>query len=194
MDSLEFMAKEKLRSEMKTKMASISLENRKEKGLKISRNLNLFLKQDPLIHSKTIGGFSPLGDEPNWLSSFDEDLSSLLAFPRRIGGKDQQTMVFLHCRKDELLLSKEFGKEIAIPPEDKKVAVPDLLFVPAIAFSREGGRLGRGKGYYDRYLESFKGRRVGLCFSEQILTQVPMHAHDQRVEVIITENEIIRVV
>jgi 5-formyltetrahydrofolate cyclo-ligase len=62
------------------------------------------------------------------------------------------------------------------------------VLVPGLAFDRSGGRLGRGKGFYDRALENFKGTKVGVAFSQQLSQEeLPMESHDIRMDVIITE-------
>lgn len=63
----------------------------------------------------------------------------------------------------------------------------DLVVVPAVAFDRAGYRLGRGGGYYDRYLENLRGVRVGLCYEQFLLPSVPREAHDVRMDRILTE-------
>ena len=47
-----------------------------------------------------------------------------------------------------------------------------------IAFDAQGHRLGRGKGYYDRFLTAFTGRTIGVCFDFQKVAEVPVDAHD----------------
>lgn len=64
-----------------------------------------------------------------------------------------------------------------------------LLLVPALAFGKNGSRLGRGMGFYDRFLSSFKGKTVGLCFEECLSQALPEEDFDRRVRIIITENE-----
>jgi 5-formyltetrahydrofolate cyclo-ligase len=64
----------------------------------------------------------------------------------------------------------------------------DLIIVPGVAFDKKGGRLGRGAGYYDRFLR--KARRVpkiGLCFREQLVKKVPMKKFDMSVDKVITD-------
>ena len=65
----------------------------------------------------------------------------------------------------------------------------DLVLVPARGFDREGNRLGRGAGFYDRYMSqpSFRATRCGIAFAAQVLPRVPCEAHDLPVEVLITE-------
>jgi len=66
----------------------------------------------------------------------------------------------------------------------------DIVLVPGVAFSRDGGRLGRGGGYYDRFLAqpSLKARRIGVCFEAQIVENVPLEDHDERMDEVLTEN------
>ena len=57
----------------------------------------------------------------------------------------------------------------------------DLVVVPGIAFDRLGNRLGRGGGYFDRFLAKLKKRNIpmfGLAFKFQVLKQLPVLSHD----------------
>ena len=67
-----------------------------------------------------------------------------------------------------------------------------LILVPGVAFDRKGGRLGRGKGFYDRFLEKTPENvlKIGLAFDWQIFDAIPMSENDQYVDVVVTENEI----
>lgn len=68
----------------------------------------------------------------------------------------------------------------------------DVVLVPGSVFDPKGGRLGYGGGYYDRFLtrDAPQARRVGLAYALQMLAQVPMQAHDQYMDMIMTEREI----
>ena len=59
--------------------------------------------------------------------------------------------------------------------------------VPAVAFTRRGERLGRGKGFYDCYLsrEGFRAYTVGVCYSHQLLDTLPTEPHDRRVDEVV---------
>jgi 5-formyltetrahydrofolate cyclo-ligase len=63
----------------------------------------------------------------------------------------------------------------------------DLILVPGVAFTHEGFRVGRGGGYYDRFLAEpqLHARRLGVCFARQLVPSVPLEAHDQRVDRVI---------
>ena len=75
------------------------------------------------------------------------------------------------------------GQEVA--PE-----VLDVILVPALAFAEsDGSRLGRGGGYYDRFLAKpgIRARRVGVGFETQVTPTVPCEPHDSRVQELVTE-------
>jgi len=62
----------------------------------------------------------------------------------------------------------------------------DLVMVPGVAFDLHGHRLGRGKGYYDRMLGSVAGKACGVAFDEQVVSAVPVEAHDVVLNCILT--------
>jgi len=79
-------------------------------------------------------------------------------------------------------------------PDLEKCQVTDpreaeIIFVPGLAFTAEGQRLGRGRGFYDRLLASLPPEvlRVGVCFAEQIVTNIPSEAHDEEVDVVLSQ-------
>lgn len=65
------------------------------------------------------------------------------------------------------------------------------VLVPAMAIDRRGARLGRGGGYYDRFLSSFAGYKIGIVPSVRFLPQVPVETHDQGVDAVATESELV---
>jgi 5-formyltetrahydrofolate cyclo-ligase len=71
----------------------------------------------------------------------------------------------------------------------------DLVVVPGMAFDAMGRRLGKGYGYYDRFLLGLAGTAVtvGLAFSRQMLPEVPVDTWDVPVDAVVTEDGVIRV-
>lgn len=67
----------------------------------------------------------------------------------------------------------------------------DLVIVPGVAFDRKMNRLGRGKGYYDRFLSTTSIPKVGICFDIQLKELIPSDNHDTKMNYIVSENEII---
>jgi len=65
----------------------------------------------------------------------------------------------------------------------------DLVIVPGLAFDEMGNRLGRGRGFYDRFLShrDFHGRTCALAFQEQVVEEVPTGENDVRVDMLVTD-------
>lgn len=68
----------------------------------------------------------------------------------------------------------------------------DLAFIPALAFSEDGLRLGYGKGVYDRLLANTDALKIGVCFDFQVIDNFIAESHDLKVDFIITEKRIIK--
>jgi 5-formyltetrahydrofolate cyclo-ligase len=69
------------------------------------------------------------------------------------------------------------------------------VILPGSVFDRQGGRLGYGGGYYDRFLAATApaALRFGLAFELQVVEQVPLQPHDQRLDFLVTENGVTRI-
>ena len=84
-------------------------------------------------------------------------------------------------------------------PRDRRLVDPenlDVVVVPALAFDPLGNRLGRGAGFYDRFLKSLPDHtiRAGVCFSRQVLDSLPIDPHDAPMNLVITEDRVYRAV
>ncbi|MDD2237605.1 MAG: 5-formyltetrahydrofolate cyclo-ligase [Kiritimatiellae bacterium] len=66
----------------------------------------------------------------------------------------------------------------------------DLVFVPGLAFSRRGVRLGRGGGYYDRLLKPLRAFKVGVARAFQLVDELPAEPHDVQVDCVLTDQEL----
>lgn len=76
-------------------------------------------------------------------------------------------------------------------PTGNNIVSPDeieLIVVPGVAYDRKGNRLGRGKGFYDRLLQSTKATKVGVCYEFQLIDEVPAEPHDVRMDMVISQN------
>lgn len=65
---------------------------------------------------------------------------------------------------------------------------PDVVLVPAVAVTATGQRIGRGLGWYDRFLVGLRATSVGVCWEAQVLEQLPIEPHDVRLDAIVTES------
>lgn len=89
----------------------------------------------------------------------------------------------------ECLKTGAFG----VPEPQGAVVEPeliDLILCPGLAFDALGGRLGYGKGYYDRYSEKVRAFLAGICYTECIVEKVPAEMHDQRMQAVVTQDGI----
>ncbi len=82
---------------------------------------------------------------------------------------------------------KEGGFHIMEPENVPYKGTFDLIVVPGMAFDKEGHRLGRGKGYYDRFLAKYPDvATVGVCFGFQFLGSIPTEPHDRNMDRVLT--------
>lgn len=85
-----------------------------------------------------------------------------------------------------------FGAQV---PEPDDFFVPEIVIVPLVAFTRAGGRLGYGGGFYDRTLEKLRAQQstltIGFAYGAQQADDLPLETTDQRLDMIVTEREII---
>ena len=88
----------------------------------------------------------------------------------------------------------DFSTKIPQPLSNAEIKPKDieLIITPGIAFGRDFNRIGRGKGFYDRFLSLCNGIRVALSFDFQLLQTIPACNNDVPVDIIITETEILR--
>jgi 5-formyltetrahydrofolate cyclo-ligase len=94
---------------------------------------------------------------------------------------------------DELVKS-EFG--VHQPAPEQPEVFPRALIVPLAAFDRNGGRIGYGKGHFDRAIAALEQRHpvlaIGVGFSCQEMPHVPQEPHDMRIDFVVTEADVIR--
>jgi 5-formyltetrahydrofolate cyclo-ligase len=142
--------------------------------------------------ARTIALFSSFGSEldtaPMLEQAHAEGLRVVLPY---IEGAAME--VAEHRPGDDLARSSygamEPASRIAVDP-----AQIDVVVAPGLAFDRAGRRLGYGRGYYDRWLRRVgKALLIGVCFSSQVVDRVPATSSDERMEIVVTDREVIRV-
>lgn len=68
----------------------------------------------------------------------------------------------------------------------------DLVLVPGLAFDRRGVRLGRGKGYFDKFLVGLRATKCGVAFNEQVIDTLPADPHDVKMDLLVTPAGVIK--
>ncbi len=148
------------------------------------------LIQHPLFQEAgTIGCYAALPDEVETAHIRRAALAAgkKICIPAHDPTSAGYVMSWIHA-EDEL----QAGKYQVPEPGTIRPARADeveLMLVPAVACDRKGNRLGRGKGYYDRILESFTGNTCALLYDFQLIDSVPGEAHDVRMKYILTPEE-----
>lgn len=105
-----------------------------------------------------------------------------------------QPLLFRCWRPGMVLRAGSFG--LSEPAADEPEVTPRIVFAPLLAFDRRGNRIGWGAGFYDRTLSGLRARvpvtAVGVAYAAQELAHVPADAHDQPLDWIATEREIVK--
>ena len=139
-----------------------------------------------------VAAFYPIGDEPDALALLralaDEGFTTALPVTARA-----RPLTFRRWRPGEATFPGPMN--IPEPPPEAGDVAPDLLFTPLAAFDRRGHRIGYGAGHYDRTLAGLRARgpihAVGVAYSVCEVEAVPDEPHDQRLDFILTESELI---
>jgi 5-formyltetrahydrofolate cyclo-ligase len=170
------VTKTELRKAIRVRLAALTPEAIAKKSAAIC----LELSHTPEWHeAHTVGLFAPLDTEPNVDLLWAVLGKKAVCYPRVCG----EDLVFLRVARREALLQSALWNLMEPPHKDEHIVQPekiDLLIVPGIAFTATGHRMGRGKGFYDRYLASpgFRAVKFGVCFSEQLAPHLPVEEHD----------------
>jgi 5-formyltetrahydrofolate cyclo-ligase len=111
-------------------------------------------------------------------------------------------MTFAHIEEDWALSMAPGPRGVPQPPESSDDFAklydgrPLVAVVPGIAFDKEGRRLGRGAGHYDRFFaqpELQDAVRIGVCWSMQVISEVPNDHHDMRMDFVCHERGIMQI-
>lgn len=171
--------KKKLREDVRIALAALSEQGRVRQSETIFEQV---AELDAFRAARTVAVYHSLPDEPSTTAFIEKwQQEKDIVLPCVVG----ERMIFR--RLSDTTQTGCFG--ICEPTGDE---VPpdaiDLMIVPGVAFDREGHRLGRGKGFYDKYLSGTAIPRVGVCFAVQLRETLPREAHDQRMDMVIVSS------
>ena len=174
--------KQSLRAEARRSLAELPRLRGRTTGMAVLGHLAMWIDWH---RAKTVAAYCALDSEPHVLTPWPEAKTVLLprieadALDLRVVGGPGE------------LIEGRFG--ISEPPPHAPRAQPkaDFILVPGLAFDPAGGRLGRGGGFYDRFLAGFEGVKVGVCFPELLVDEIPMEEHDVRMDFVVTSEGII---
>lgn len=143
--------------------------------------------------AKTVLLYHPLADEADifalaspYVKSGD-GMDKTILLPKVTGST---TMELHQYTSPESVERGAFGIMEPCGPLFTTMDMIDLAIIPGMAFDRNGGRLGRGKGYYDRLLPSLcNAYKIGVCFSFQLYPRIPVTETDMRMDEVVTDKD-----
>lgn len=184
MSSLESLeTKASLRVFFKKQVDALTVDEQNQKSRLISALLKNELKN---FKSDEIGVYAPIVHEVHWELEFEQD--QVYLFSRFVG---EDKMAFYPSRFSQLEKCQALNK-VYLMPKVTEAKVPKVLLIPGLGFTKNGERLGRGKGYFDRYLEDYKGLKIGLCFKVQLTNVLPQETHDVKMDWVVSEDGIVK--
>jgi len=145
--------------------------------------------------AEAVMAYMPLGGELDCTAVLKAalDAGKIVLVPRVLWHPHGLLVMRLHSLADRMEESS-YGIREPVDGEPWPVNRIDFIVVPAMAFDRTGRRLGKGGGFYDRFLASagLEAVTCGLAFDEQVLEFVPTDEHDRNVNMLVTDKEIFR--
>lgn len=162
--------KKELRREVRKLLASIPDDER------IERSSLLLSIADSIPDGCVVALFASLPDEPSTIPLIDALSSRCHVVLPRIA--DNAMEFFPYSKGAMQCGAYNIMEPVAASPVPPSMI--DIMLVPGVAFTVDGKRMGRGKGFYDRYMsrQGFRAKTTGICFKEQIVEQLPVEQHD----------------
>ena len=176
-----FSDKHQIRQAVRAEIAKLSAEDRTILSLLIFSKLSAL---EEISKASVIAIFISLSDEPE-TAEFIKQLvkqNKRIVVPKIEG----ENMQFYDISKG--LQKGAFGIMEPVettPIEPSKI---DVMVVPGVAFTRDGRRLGRGKGFYDKYLShrGFRAYTIGVCYPCQLVGILPTEPHDKTLNLVVS--------
>jgi 5-formyltetrahydrofolate cyclo-ligase len=181
------MPKKAMRREIRALLGDVTEGERNEKSIEICRTLTAL---DAWRDAHTVCLFAPQHFEPDIDGMWSQATGRRFCYPKIFDDE-------LEAIEVEQPAGLVIGKwNLRMPALDEPKVMPhriDLVLVPGVAFSSRGERLGRGGGFYDRFLAmpGLRAKKVGVCFDLQIREELPTEAHDRAVDLVVTESRVL---
>lgn len=174
------MEKKELRKYIREQKRLYSLEQKQRLSVEVMKQVE---ECEDFRHARVVLAYWSMDDE---VDTHD--------FVSRWSG--EKTLLLPCVKGDELEIRYFEGVDRLKPGEAFGIGEPvgelftelekiDVIVVPGVAFDKEGNRLGRGKGYYDKILKGILGYKIGVCFDFQLVDCVPTDDYDVRMDRVI---------
>lgn len=185
------MDKAQLRRELQNSLLSITSQQRSKKSRKACQNL---VSIPQFQSASTVMMFLSLPHEVDTSEAILNawQLGKAVAVPKV--SWQQRHMIAVQINSLETgILTEASGLQNPIAGVPVAFEEIDLVVTPGLGFDKKGNRLGRGGSYYDRFFANteLKASRCGFGFEEQLVEKIPVAEHDEPVDIVVTEKEII---
>ncbi|XP_004617605.2 5-formyltetrahydrofolate cyclo-ligase [Sorex araneus] len=192
-------AKQRLRAELKQRLRAVSAEERRRQSHLLTQKV---LSHPQYQKARRVSIFLSMPDEVDTGAIVHDIFQQGKAcfIPRYQPGSSHMDMVRL-TSPDELAALPRTSWNIQQPSDDEVLEEAlstgglDLIFMPGLGFDTEGHRLGRGKGYYDAFLQRCLGQQpaapytLALAFREQVCPYVPVDEGDMQVDEVLFDED-----
>lgn len=176
------MTKAEIRAEIKRRIAALTEEQKREAAHIVASKLASFGRT-----GKRIMLYNALPDELDMSEAAKLLCEGNELFYPVVDGDDMYAAPYGEMRRGAFGILEPGGVRMTA-----KEAALDVIVVPLRAFDAECMRVGRGKGYYDRFLEDGSALKVAVAFDQQRVDSVPTEAHDVPMDAVVTPSEIYR--
>ncbi len=180
--SVEEASKQRAKRELRQELRQRLLAHGAGDSAGVVSKLTEFLEARPSV--RVVAAFSAMPGEV--------DLRAMLSDSERVWvlPKVRGEVLSLHRIEDaeqDLQIGAYGIPEPKEGLEDVAIGEVDLFLCPGLGFDRKGGRIGRGKGFYDRMLEHAKpdAIKLGVCFEFQLVDEIEMEPHDVRMDEVV---------
>ncbi len=185
------MDKEKLRIDLRKRLQKITAAQRAEKSRRACENL---ISTPEFQSATTVMMYMPLPHELDICDAILKawQMEKTVAVPKI--SWEQRHMIPVEITSLDTGFSTEvLGLRNPVNGRPVPFESIDLVVTPALGYDRKGDRLGRGGSYYDRFLanKQLKAIRCGMGFDEQVVDQIPVTEHDEPIDFLVTDKEVI---
>lgn len=165
------IGKKELRRLVRERISAMTQEEKTACSVSLCRSIKSHLA---VCGARIVALFSPLPDEPPIWSLVEELAESRLVALPRIEGDVMRFYCIGEMKQGAFGIMEPQGAFSIEPGEI------DAIVVPGVAFTHSGKRMGRGKGFYDKYMShpAFRALKIGICYPPQLVDELPCEEHD----------------
>lgn len=183
--------KREIRARMRATLQALTEQQRHAASV---RACNKLIALEAMQHANVVMLYLPLENEvdvtPTAIFCFRQ--AKTVCVPKVDWDHGSMHPVEIDSFDDRVLDTDRHGVRV---PKGSRLVLPDIIdvvVVPGLAFDSRGNRLGRGGGYYDRFLAELRPSvtRIGLAFDQQIVEPIPAGAHDMAVDILVTDRRV----